>query len=125
MVSHVNSVEILWEAYHACGGRLNSEKTFRTAGPSAAKGVPTHLTHPGEAGAPGPPWQVPSGVLASSHLPQPPIHLPQLQSHSLLSVPVVSKGGGDHGNRTQVQGAEGNPDPQPPPWHKGETGSFP
>lgn len=52
---------------------------------------------PGEAGAPGPPWRVPSGVLASSHLPQPPIHLPRLQSHSLLTIPVVSKGGGDRG----------------------------
>lgn len=113
-------MEILREAYHACGGRINAEKTFGTAGPSAA-----NPTQPGEAGAPGPPWRVPSGVLASSHLPQPPTHLPRLQSHSLLTIPVVSKGGGDRGNRTPVQGAEGDPDPQPPPQHTGEMGAFP
>ena len=57
--------------------------------------------------------------------PQPPTHLPRLQSHSLLTIPVVSKGGGDRGNRTPVQGAEGDPDPQPPPQHTGEMGAFP
>ena len=33
---------------------------------------------------------------------------------------MVTKGDGDSGNR--VQGAEGNPDPQPPPQHTGEMG---
>ena len=46
VVSRVNSVEILREAYHACGGRLNTKKTLRTAGPRVAKGVPTHPTPP-------------------------------------------------------------------------------
>lgn len=71
----MGSLSCVWMQWNLCGRKLNTEKKFRTTSFSVDNCVSCWL-HPVEAGDPGPPWQLPTCVHASTPQLSPLTHLP-------------------------------------------------